>query len=1049
MAQETILSLSLKEYKNEIESLRASLLGLARDSEEYQATAQQVRDMQDKLNQVMMDSKKDTAALEGSYNALTQELAQLRKEWKSTGDEARRNEIGKQMASISSQLKQLDASVGNFQRSVGNYEIVGQSLKSSLREQQEQLAQLLMQGYSPASEEVQRLVQETGRLKDAMNTAKGMTSQYANDLQGLSTVLDITKTATAGYGVFQSALSMFGIESEKTKERLQKLMAAQTMLNSLQQFSKALIDEESATYRVWNTVVQWVTKSKKEEKVSTDAVTASQVNENAATASSVKVTKAATTADKAATVQNNALATSEAAVGTATKGATAAMNGFKKALITTGIGALVVAIGYLIEKLNILDKIFPSLNKGQNDFNDSLQLTASAADAAKMSLDDLISKMIYQAALQQNLDKITSGVTNIVNAQQAKENAKKEYANADKSKTTRYYSVGGVVQSTEINNEEKARAKLNKTISDQNAIIKENETVVQEAYNIVNKASDLIGELDDKYKETNKSVNENTEATNDNVDAWDDEVEAINKNLRKLSEEIRYRKELRNAQGKSIKEQDLRDELELIGAQEDAYKKLITVYNKYINDAKTSDEDRDKLKKELIKTEEQLDKSKNDKEIANARLTTTKLDEEYKKRKDAFSSYMSYILDKWKKALFNNDFISDQVKTSSLPIVDMIVGDQGNYKLMVGDALAVLSGVREEIYNEFDKLVKKSDGKGGFNLGDLFFDDENGNQVIDYNSLALLRKYYQDIADETKAFTYEQSQEKRKAQQALYIIDEVIARENFDAQLSVYAKYIDELTKNRESLEEQFSNGVSSDSEYAKSERGQELTEDIQKLENDIANIKMEAARFVADYQIAQQKRVNDNAKEDAKEQKEYIESQVNAAADAAAAIGDLMQTVIDGRKQNLQSLYDEGKITEEELHKRFEDMKQAELATLWISTLAGATGAFLKDKETYPAPWNYIIGGIDFATTFAAGVAQHQAIKNQTWESASKGNGGRTSVSVSPLLNERLDMSTLSSINTEEIANNTSQDTRVYVLQQDLEDSANQVQVRESNTTF
>lgn len=1016
MAQETILSLSLKEYKNEIESLRASLLGLARDSEEYQATAQQVRDMQDKLNQVMMDSKKDTAALEGSYNGLVQQMAQLKKEWKSTNDEARRNELSKQISATNEQLKEMDASIGNFQRNVGDYAIAGQSLKGALREQQEQLAQLFMQGYSPASEEVQRLVQETGRLKDAMNTAKGMTTQYADDLQGLSTALDITKTATAGYGVFQSALSMFGIESEKTKERLQKLMAAQTMLNSLQQFSKALVDEESATYRVWNTIVQSLTGNKAKEAAAVQLADTAKKTEAA-------TTKTLSVAEGVAATESKAFATAQATVATSTNSASLAMNAFKGALIASGIGAFLVLLGTLISKWDTLkESIF-----GARDALKSYKDLSSLSDDFKEYENEQARASARRIEILRAEGKEES---EIIKEQQNYNNAMLDEVTARKSQ------LELKKQSKGLNEEEE----------------KSLEALTSDFYELNERQTDLNNSLEAynirKEREA-KNTRESTSDRKDNINAWEKETEAIDKNLRKLSEEIRYRKELRNAQGKGSKEQDLNDEVTLIDKQIESYQKLITVYNKYINDAKTSDEDRDKLKKELIKTEEQLDKAKNDKEIANARLVTTKLDEEYKKRKDAFSSYMSYILDEWKKALFNNDFISDQVKTSSLPIVDMIVGDQGNYKLMVGDALAVLSGVREEIYNEFDKLVKKSDGKGGFNLGDLFFDDENGNQVIDYNSLALLRKYYQDIADETKAFTYEQSQEKRKAQQALYIIDEVITRENFDAQLSVYANYIDKLTRERESLEQEFSNGVSSDSEYAESELGQQQLKDIQKLEDDIANIKMESARFVADYQIAQQKRVNDNAREDAKEQKEFIESQVNASVDAADAIGSLMQTVIDGRKDNLQSLYDEGKITEEQLHKRFEDMKQAELATLWISTLAGATGAFLQDKKAYPAPWNYIIGGIDFATTFAAGVAQHQAIKNQTWESASKGNGGRTSVSVSPLLNEQLDMSTLSSINTEEIANNTSQDTRVYVLQQDLEDSANQVQVRESNTTF
>lgn len=67
------------------------------------------------------DVKKQVDELDGSYNALAKQLRELRKEWKSTNDESKRNEIGKQMVEINNQLKEMDASVGVFSRNVGNY----------------------------------------------------------------------------------------------------------------------------------------------------------------------------------------------------------------------------------------------------------------------------------------------------------------------------------------------------------------------------------------------------------------------------------------------------------------------------------------------------------------------------------------------------------------------------------------------------------------------------------------------------------------------------------------------------------------------------------------------------------------------------------------------------------------------------------------------------------------------------------------------------------------------------------------------------------------
>ena len=112
---------SLKDYKKHIDELRGSLLQLDSASEEYQKIAQEVKTEQDKLNEVMKVGKTQTDAAEGSYNQLTQTMAELKKQWKATADEAERTDLGKQILDINNQLKELDASTGNYQRNVGDY----------------------------------------------------------------------------------------------------------------------------------------------------------------------------------------------------------------------------------------------------------------------------------------------------------------------------------------------------------------------------------------------------------------------------------------------------------------------------------------------------------------------------------------------------------------------------------------------------------------------------------------------------------------------------------------------------------------------------------------------------------------------------------------------------------------------------------------------------------------------------------------------------------------------------------------------------------------
>lgn len=112
---------SLKDYKKHIDELRGSLLQLEDTSEEYQETAKEIKREQDKLNEVMKVGKGYTDAAEGSYNQLVQTMADLKKQWRATADEAERASLGSQILDINNKLKELDASTGNFQRNVGDY----------------------------------------------------------------------------------------------------------------------------------------------------------------------------------------------------------------------------------------------------------------------------------------------------------------------------------------------------------------------------------------------------------------------------------------------------------------------------------------------------------------------------------------------------------------------------------------------------------------------------------------------------------------------------------------------------------------------------------------------------------------------------------------------------------------------------------------------------------------------------------------------------------------------------------------------------------------
>ena len=138
MAEETITILkvgteeavrSVNDLKENIKLLKQNLGELEIGTDAYQNTLEELKINQNALKDAMYattTSMEDVAAAatgaSKSYNSLVHQMAALKEEWRATNDEARRNELGVQIAEINQQLKDMDASVGNFQRNVGNYE---------------------------------------------------------------------------------------------------------------------------------------------------------------------------------------------------------------------------------------------------------------------------------------------------------------------------------------------------------------------------------------------------------------------------------------------------------------------------------------------------------------------------------------------------------------------------------------------------------------------------------------------------------------------------------------------------------------------------------------------------------------------------------------------------------------------------------------------------------------------------------------------------------------------------------------------------------------
>lgn len=116
---------SVRDFKKHIEDLRGALLGLNEDSEEYAQIAEQIATDQAKLNEVMKVGKTNTDAAAGSYIELNNQLKALRNQYKALSETERNGTTGQSILAnitkLDTQLKDIDESMGQYQRNVGNY----------------------------------------------------------------------------------------------------------------------------------------------------------------------------------------------------------------------------------------------------------------------------------------------------------------------------------------------------------------------------------------------------------------------------------------------------------------------------------------------------------------------------------------------------------------------------------------------------------------------------------------------------------------------------------------------------------------------------------------------------------------------------------------------------------------------------------------------------------------------------------------------------------------------------------------------------------------
>lgn len=302
---------TIKSIKKEITDLKKALEGAEIGSEAFEKASKDLADAQQRLKSVMDSTKKTVSAAEGSYDALVATMAQLKKEWRSTADEAKRNEIGKQIDAINTELKELDATLGNHQRNVGNYK---GDIIDAYREIQGEVKKTntVLSASAKPIDKASEAAYDYGKAWSDVQKTTEQTRAKFESLQKLSSGV------ASGFAAVQGAAALLGSENENLQETFVKVQSAMAIAQGVGGL-KDLIEGFSQAKTAFKGASMGL--------------------------------KAMTTESTAATAAMNGTTV-------ATNTATVATNNFKRALIATGIGAIVVLLGTLIANWDKISKLW-------------------------------------------------------------------------------------------------------------------------------------------------------------------------------------------------------------------------------------------------------------------------------------------------------------------------------------------------------------------------------------------------------------------------------------------------------------------------------------------------------------------------------------------------------------------------------------------------------------------------------------------------------------------------------------------------------------------
>lgn len=199
---------------------RKSAREYAATNAELMAQHRQLTQEKRALTQIMIAEEKMLMSQEGSYAQLSQQLSLLKTAYKDLGDEGRSSQFGQELSgaiqTLDTQLKGMAASMGEFQRNVGNYSLAGQNGVVT--------TESLTAAISQEARTTQDLIDQTRILEDAKRMINREDANYNSTIAALNAKLDENRRKLSDVSDILGKEAKSVAEAEAQNKRLSEAM---------------------------------------------------------------------------------------------------------------------------------------------------------------------------------------------------------------------------------------------------------------------------------------------------------------------------------------------------------------------------------------------------------------------------------------------------------------------------------------------------------------------------------------------------------------------------------------------------------------------------------------------------------------------------------------------------------------------------------------------------------------------------------------------------------------------------------------------------------